>query len=156
MTRIKSPYLQTSRDFPEDFELLEPVLTKMYTEVSQAVNIRIIGNFDKAEVVTGEQWLNPTDPQKKRQSYRRVYSGGAIAPGANDTQPHNISGLTTFTRMWGTCITAAPDYRPIPYASVAANANIDLRADATNYILANGAGAPAIVSYIIVLEYLLN
>lgn len=160
---IKSAYLITSRVFPIESGKLEPILSKMYFEVAQAVNDRIIGVFNKFQVVTGERWFNSTDSTKQDfdvtnqpQTYRQVYQFGAIAAGANLSINHNITGISQFTRIYGTCITDVPDYRPIPYAGLAATDNITLAVNNTIFAVFNGATAPNIVSGIIVLEYLLN
>lgn len=159
---IQKAYLPNTRSFPGNITLLTDDLSKSYIEIAQAVNFRTIGIFDKFQVVTGERWFNDADNLSKRQTYRQVYTIPAsqlpILPAANATFAHNIQGLVTFTRMYGTCITDTPDYRPIPYASVAANNNIDLRVAGANIIVANGTdpAAPIIESGIIVLEYLLN
>lgn len=153
---IQNAYLPTTRGFPADPTQLNGDLSKSYIEIAQAVNFRTIGVFDKFQVVTGERWFNEPDALSKRQTYREVFTVGAIAAGGNATFAHLITGIVAFTRMYGTCITDTPDYRPIPYASVAANSNIDLRVQGPNIIVANGAAAPNIVSAIVVLEYLLN
>lgn len=161
---IQSPYLITSRVFPIDSGKLEPILSKMYFEVAQAVNNRTIGIFNKFQVVTGERWFNSGNPTVKDfdvtqqpQTYRQVYTFGAIVAGANLSFAHNITGVTQFTRIYGTCITTTPDYRPIPFADVvAATGSIAVIADNVNVTVYNGATAPNIVSGIIVLEYLLN
>jgi hypothetical protein len=155
----QKPYLITSRHFPaNDPELLETTLVKSYNEIAQAVNVRTIGIFEMLQIVTGERWFasSATNALDKRQTYRQVYTLPAVAAGATVMINHNITGINQFTHIYGTCITDQPDYRPIPYASVAANANIDIRVTSNKIIIANGAGSPNILSGIIVLEYLLN
>ena len=158
---IKGFFLPTSRSFPSDFTELEPVLTKMYIDVAAQVNNRINGSFDKFENITGEKWFNDNDPLSKRQTYRQVYTFGAIAAGATLSAPHNIEGLVFFTRMFGVVTTdfgsPIPDWRPLPYASATDTLkNVSLKADDTDYTINNGANAPNIISGILVLEYLLN
>lgn len=146
-------YIRTSRDFPLDPKQLRIELDKSYIDIANAVNVRIIGIFPTTvPAITGETWY--MDNNQKRQTLREVYTFGMIAPGAFIDIPHRISGQYEFTRIWGTCKTNVPDSRPIPYASVAANSNIDVRVDATNIVIQNGAAGPAIVSGIIVLEWL--
>ncbi len=155
----QQPYLPKSRQFPVQNPVqLEPELVKSYIDIAQAVNLRTIGIFEQLQIVTGERWFasDPLDATLKRQTYRQVYTFGSIAPGASLAINHGITGITAFTRIYGTCVTNLPDYRPIPYASVAANANIDLRVTSTQIIINNGAGSPTLLSGIIVLEYLLN
>lgn len=154
---IRQSYLVTSREFPVEQEGLNEELTKAYTDIANAVNSRTIGVHDKFQVVTGERWFNNTNVQSKRQTYRQVYEFGAITAGAPAvTVAHGISGITAFTAIYGTCITATPDYRPLPYASTTAGANIELNVDATYIYITVGAISPNVTSGIVVLEYLLN
>lgn len=153
------PFLPTSQVFPEDQSQLLIVLTDNYISIADAVNLRVIGTYDKLEIPTGKQYFNDTDNQKKRFSYRQVYSLPATAAGSTSSIAHNISGITTTTictQIYGTAITSTMN-RPIPYVSVTAvNQGIEINVDATNINVINGAAAPAIISGIIVLEYLKN
>jgi hypothetical protein len=155
----QQPYLPNSRDFPvQSPTLLEPELVKSYIDIAQAVNVRTIGIFERLQIVTGERWFSadPTNALRKRQTFRQVFTFGAIAAGGSLAITHGITGIVAFTKIVGTCVTDAPDYRPIPYASVAANANIDIRVTSTQIIISVGAGSPNLVSGIVILEYLLN
>lgn len=91
---ISSPYLITSRIFPKQEEL-SPALTKMYIDIALAVNARVIGIFDKFRVVTGKQWFNDQEPQKKRQSYRDVYTIPSILEGITTIVPYQLFPETT-------------------------------------------------------------
>jgi hypothetical protein len=151
-------FLPTSEVFPEDQGELLIKLTTKYTDVAQAVNIREIAFYQNGEaLLTGQQFSIPGTNNEKKYTFRQVYYFGAIAANVTLTIPHNIVGLVQFTHMYGTCVTAVVDYRPIPYASTPTITDqIILRADATNVYITNGSTAPAITSGIIVLEYLLN
>lgn len=161
---IRASYLVTSRKFPTDIDELQPYLGKTYFDIAQAVNERTIGIFDLFQVVTGERWFNPAKVDfnaanipAKRQTYRQVFILPATAAGATTIIPHNIANPVAFTRIYGTCITNVPDFRPIPYASATVVTNqIEIKANATQIIVINGATAPNITSGIIVIEYLLN
>jgi len=145
-------YLRTSREFPEDMHMLTVEINKTYLDVAQAVNNRTISIFPiNRPAITGESFFLTT---QRQQSLRQMYPFGAIAAGTSISINHGIQMISQFSRIYGTCITALPDNRPIPYASVAANANIDLRVTSTQIIIANGAAAPNIVSGIIILEWL--
>lgn len=154
----QAPFLPTSQVFPEEESQLLIVHTDVYASSAQAINIRQIGTYDKLEQINGQFFFNDTTPSKKRLAYRQTYSFGATAAGATTLVAHNISGvnsIVTFTHIYGTCITAVIDNRPIPYASVTAiGEQIEVLIDATNINISNGAAAPAITSGIIVLEYL--
>lgn len=152
-----APYLQTSVFFPDNFDEFRVKFLALYRDISNNVNIRQLGVFDLEEFLTGEKWFTSGDPQKKRQTFRTVYSIGAIAAGATLNTVHGLTGVTAFTHIYGTAITAVPDNRPIPYASATAvNQQIEIKVDGTNITIINGAGAPNITSAIVVLEYLKN
>lgn len=149
-----APYLQTSTYFPEDFESFRIKFLEVYRNISYATNSRGIAVFDLQEFLTGEQWFSD-DPQTKRQTFRKVFSLGAINAGATSTVAHNILGITSFTYLGGTCVTAVPDFRPIPFSSASnVNQQIEIRANSTNLIVVNGSGAPNITSAIVTLEFL--
>lgn len=153
------PYLPSYRSFPKegDDEKLSSDLTKMYSELANTINSRIIGIFNQIQAVTGEQWLNTSNTLQPRQSYRSVYIVPAIAAGGTGTINHGLSGVTQFTRIWGTAVTAAPDNRPLPYASAAAvNQQIELKVTSTQIIIILGAASPNVTQGLCVLEYLLN
>jgi hypothetical protein len=151
------PYLPTSTFFPNDFDEFRVKFLELYRNISNSVNTRQIGVFDLQEFLTGEQWFTTGDPQKKRQTFRRTYSIGAIATGATLNTAHGLTGVTAFTHIYGTCVTDVVDYRPIPYVSATAvNLQIEMNVTATNIVIINGAAAPNITSGIVVLEYLKN
>jgi len=155
----QQPYLPTSRKFPVQNPVqLEPELIKSYIDVAQAVNIRTIGIFENLQIVTGERWFSgdASNALLKRQSYRKAFTFAAISAGTSSSILHGITNVTAFTRIYGTCITDIPDYRPLPYASVTANANIELKVTPTQITISVGAASPNITSAIVVLEYLLN
>lgn len=152
-----SPYLVTSRKFPQDKIELESTLTKAYTEIAQTINARTIGLYEVIPVVTGNRYFNDGDPQNRRQSFRKVFNLGAVAAGATATITHGIKNLITCVMIYGTCETNAPDFRPIPYTSVTnVNEQIQINVTATQITVMNGAGGANILNGIIILEYLLN
>lgn len=152
-------FLRTSREFPEDLIQLTKELTKSYLDTANAVNIRTIAMFPTLRpAVTGESFFLVDN--RRQQSLRQVYTFSTINPGLPINIPYKITGLQQFSRIYGTCITAQPDYRPIPYASVGA-ANIDIRVVPTtsttgNIVIVTGAASPVINSGLVVLEWLSN
>ena len=150
-------FLPTTINYPKDPAELINRLNKVYEDTATRLNIKQIGVFDLVEFLTGEQWFVSGNPQTKRQTFRIVFSIGAIAAGATSTTAHGLTGITAFTHIYGTAVTAAPDFRPIPYASATAvNTQIEIKIDNTNITIINGAAAPNITSAIVVLEYLKN
>lgn len=153
----QAPYLQTSIYFPEEFEEFRVKFLEVFRSISNTVNSRQIGLFDLTEFITGEQWFILGNAQVKRTTFRKVFSIGAIGAGVTLNTAHGLTGVTAYTHIYGTAVTAFPDFRPIPYASVTAvNQQIEIRVDATNIIISNGAAAPNITSAIVVLEMLKN
>lgn len=152
---FSNSFLPPYRNFDVDDGQLKLLLTSDRTAIANAVNVKTNGIFEIVETMTAEQFFSvATDSQKKRYPFRKVFPFGAINAGASLAIPHLIANITQFTRIFGTCITATPDFRPIPHASVTANANIEVIVDASNITINNGAGGPNITSGIITLEYL--
>ncbi len=153
-------FLPTTQYFPEDAQRFREILTFVYSDIARRLNDKEIALYDLVELVTGEQWFTTGDPQIKRGGFRQVYEVTAIAPGATLLIPHNISGVnttTTFTHIYGTAFTSFPDNRPIPFSSATVVTDqIEIEVRANNIRIVNGATAPAIVSGVVVLEYLLN
>ena len=158
ISRTNQPFLITSRLFPPDLSLLQPVLNKSYIEIALAVNKRVIGSFEPVEVVTGETWFEESimgDAIIRRQSFRQFFEFDAIAIGATLAITHEIEDIDEFTRIFGTCVTAVPDFRPIPYASATVvTEQIEVNLTSTTLTIINGATAPAITSGRVVVEYL--
>lgn len=164
-TRNQTPYLITSRKFPvNNPQQLDAELSKFCTDVSDAVNDRINGIFETFQIVTGENWYNLNfqppykNQQKRRQSYRYLFTFGAIEPGTPLAITHGITGITQITHhTGGGVVTDIPDFRIVPYVSATlATDQIELQVTPTQIIIINGSTAPAIVSGYVDLEYLLN
>ena len=153
----QAPFQVTSTFFPEGFEEFRVKFLEIYNGLANNVNVREIAVYDLVEFLTGQQWFTSGNPQKKRQTFRRVYSIGAVAAGATVNTAHGLTSITTFTAIYGTAVTDAVDYRPLPYVStVALNQQVSLTVDATNIIIVNGAGAANITGALVVLEFLKN
>jgi ribosomal protein S16 len=152
-----APFLSVTEVYPEDKSQRQIKHTNVYSNIANAVNVREISIYDLQTLITGQRFFNPNDVQNLRFSYRKVFQLGAVAAGATATIAHNINGLTTFTRLYGTLIDKAGFYLPLPYVDALNVTNqVSLYADITNIYVVNGATANDIVSGIIVAEYLLN
>lgn len=160
---IKTPFLITSKQFSIDSEELQHQLIKSYTEIALAVNTRTIGIYDKFETITGNQYYNDDNPQKRRQSYRRIYSitGTATDPLPTPviTIPHEISILDTFElfQIYGKAQNNTRTFFvPIPYINLAnADGNIGLDMDDVNINIRTTTANWAFYSISIVVEYFL-
>ena len=150
-------FLRTAREFPEEIHQLALEVNRMYVDVAGAVNDRTNGLYPTTRpAITGNSYFLLAN--QRNQSFRQVYLFGAINAGTATTLSYGNISFTQFVHIYGTCITDQPDMRPLPYASIAPNGNIDLRIDtsAGNIVISNGAGAPNITSAIVVLEWVAN
>ena len=154
----KTAFLPTSRTFPEDQVSRIIEHTSTYIDTANAVNIREIALYqDGQEIVTGQQWSIPGDNRKKYLILRKAIYFGAIPAGATINPAHGIPNLVECTLINATCITAVPDFRPIPYADTANVTNqISILVTAANLVITNGATAPNITSGKAVIEYIRN
>lgn len=147
-------YLRTSREFPEELHQLSVEINKTYIDIANAVNVRTIGLFPvNRPAQTGNSWYFTS---VRQQTLRQVYPFGAIATGATLNIPYKITGFNRLIALWGAVVTDAPDERPIPFASVVANGNIQVLLDTANsqIVISVGAGSPNVVSGFIVFEWL--
>ena len=151
---VQSVFIPTSENFQVSDEELRIVLTKQTYQTAFALNLKETGIYQTVEVQTSQTWFS-TNAQNPRYGFRKVFPFGSIVAGATLTIPHEIT-FTLMTAIYGTCTTVVFDSKPIPYASVAANSNIEVNLDSVNIYITNGAAAFDIVSGIIVLEYLKN
>lgn len=157
----KTPFLRTSRQFPTETKQLSLEIDRSYIDIANAVNNRTIGIFpSNAPGVTGESWFLRNSP--KQQTFRKIYSFGAIASGTELDIPIEITtGFVLFTRIYAAVITNVVDYRPIPYVdpsggTVGMTILVGPVAGQLQIRIVLGATAPAVTSGIAVLEYLSN
>lgn len=154
-----TPFLQNTITFSKDDQQFLIQLTALYGQIARYVNSKEIAIYNLAETITGQQWFVSGNPQLTRLTNRKVFQIGSIPTGNISITAHGITGFSTltFTSIYGTAITDIVDQRPIPFASAAVVTNqIEIRVDATNITIVNGATAPNITSAIVVLEYLKN
>lgn len=147
-------YLPQDVDLPEEAKELKELLKKTLEDHAKMINIKDTGSYEEIEQIINQQFFG-ANPQTKRYVFRQVYDFGAIAAGATLNIVHGITGITEFTRIYGTVVTNVIDYRPLPRVStVAINQQISLDVVGINIVIINGAGSPNITDGIVVLEYL--
>lgn len=145
-------YLQTTRIFPKDPELLVVELGKSYLDIATTVNTRVISIFPtRRPAISGEEWFLRNN--QKQQGFRQVYPITGTG-----SYPHgiNIATIGGFTKIYGT-FTDGSFWYTLPWVSVvAANAQINVFVNATNIVITGGGGAgqPVIVSGFVVLEWI--
>lgn len=146
-------FLPENIEIPTSSADLPSYLKLRLEEILRLLNRKDTGSYEEIEQIINQQFFGST-PQNKRFVFRRVYSFSAIGAGAFINIPHGITGVTNFTRIYGTTQNAT-DSRPLPYADAAAVANqVAVLVTSTDIVVTNGATAPAIVSGIVVLEFL--
>lgn len=112
---LTSPFLRTTRNFPDDPNKLSDELDKAYIDTAAAVNNRTVGLYPSVRpIVTGDSYYIFKD--QKQQSLRKVYPFGAIAPGAELDIPVGITHFDQFVKIYGTVVCSDGTYRPLPYA----------------------------------------
>lgn len=148
-----NPYLPSQRFFPEDPSFLHRELNNSYVDIAKSVNLREIGVYSQSLTATG-QVFEVLPGTQSQEAQRQIYIIGAIAPGATSSTDHNLINFTMFTHIYGVAQTSTNIWEPLPYASVTANANVELSVTQTQIVIKNGAAAPAITSVIVVLEFI--
>ena len=132
-----------SNQLPEslDYEFQDnPILSiqQYLRRTANIMNTKIGGYFVPMENANFEQFFTPGTPFVFRNGYRQLFdlvalnSGVIPNDGATHSFAHGITGITTFTRIYGTATTSTPTYLPLPYASNTANNNIEIWFDNTN------------------------
>lgn len=148
-----APYLKNQWQFPyDDLRGLSNQVDIAYIEIASKVNARTVGTHSVSfPLVTGERWFlaGSTTPQ---QSLRRIYTftgAGNIAHGID---------LTTITLFTNKCHGSYTDntnwYGVIFASSVGIAGQVTFSLTPTNIVVVVDAGAPAVTSGTIVLEWL--
>src|SRR5512135_761310 len=90
-------YLQNTRLFPKDAELLSAELGKSYIDIANTVNTRIISTFPTVRpAINGEEWFLANN--QKQGGFRQVYS---FTTTASINHGLNFTNIARFTRCWG-------------------------------------------------------
>lgn len=147
-----SPYLREQRQFPdEDIKLLSKQVDQAYIDIAAKVNARTIGLFPvNVQAITGESWYFSGQPQRQ-QSLRQVYTFTATG---NIAHGINFATVSMFTKPSGSFTDGTNYYGAIYASSTAIAGQVSFYITPTNIVVLAGAGAPTIVSGIIILEWL--
>ncbi len=148
-------YLRTSREFPEDIKQLTREMSKSYIDTSNAVNSRTIGIFPvNRSAISGESWF--ISGNQKQQGLRQVYT---FTSTADIDIGFKFSSISQFTKLTGVYTNGTSWFGLIPGTSVAVAGQIlfylttgSSTSDVIRFVL--GAGAPALTSGTIVLEWI--
>ncbi len=146
----QTPYLRTSRDFPEESHQLSVELERAYIDIAAKVNERIIGIFPtNRPAVTGSSYY--LTGQTRQQELRQVYvftSTASINHGINVINPNQFTGYQ------GTYTDGTNSYGLIFGSNTAIAGQISFYLTATQIVFVTGAGAPTLTSGTIVLSWL--
>lgn len=147
----QTPYLRVQRNFPVDAQSLSVELSKSYVDIANNVNNRTIGIFaTNYPSVNGESWY-VEGGNRRQQALRQVYpftAAGNIAHGINTAQ------IGTFSKPSGSFTDGTNWYGAIYASNMAIAGQVTFYITPTNIVVLSGAGAPAIVNGLIILEWL--
>jgi hypothetical protein len=147
----QTPYLRTSRNFPDDPKQLTVEVNRTYIDIAAAVNNRTIGIYPANNPsITGNSFFIKN---QRQQSLRQIYQ--IVGTG---TFPHGIKNYTNviFTQIYGV-FTDGTFWYTLPWVSVvAANNQINIFLDSLNIVITGGGGGaqPVIQSGLVVLEWI--
>jgi hypothetical protein len=160
MTNIinTAPYLRTSWLFPPEIGQLTVELQRSYTSIAENVNVRTIGlyptNFPS---VTGNGYFFTS---RRQQSLRQLYY---FTSTSNINIGFKLANIGQIIQMYGIYLSGTSYYGLIPASNVAiagqrsfyvAVNNASTTSDVITFVA--GAGAPALTSGTIILEWLSN
>lgn len=149
---LKVAYLREQRAFPtDDVKLLAKQMDQTYIDIASKVNSRSIGQYPVSFYsISGDKWYFAGGNQYQ-QSLRQVFtfsSTGNIPHGLNWSSVSLIS-----PNSYGTFTDGTNWYGAIYAGSTAIAGQVTFYVTPTNIVVVGGAGAPAITSGSIVLEY---
>lgn len=145
----QTPYIITSRNFPEDIKPLCIELSRTYIDIANAVNNRIISIFPQTRpAITGENWFINN---QRQQTIRQVYAFTSTA-----SIPHGItlSNISRFTSCYGMWTDGTNWYGLICGSNVAIPGQTSFYIDPTNIVFVVDVASPILTSGIIVLQWM--
>lgn len=148
----RTPYLVQQRKFPsESIQALTVQIDRAYIDIAEKVNSRTISIFGlKTPIITGEKWYI-TGQVTQQQTLRNLFTYTSAGSIPHDLNFANIDG---FTKIYGT-FTDGSNWYPLPYVdTVAATNQVNVIVTPTNIVITRGAGAPAITSGFVIIEWL--
>lgn len=148
----QAPYLREQRQFPnDDLRELSSQMDHAYIDIASKVNARTVGTFAvNFPIVTGESWYLAGSAQRQ-QTLRRLYtftSTGSILHGID------WNSVSKITKPFGTFTDGTNWHGALYASSVAIAGQVTFYVTSTSIVVIAGAGAPAITSGVIDLEWL--
>lgn len=143
-------FLRTSREFPAELQQLTVEANKAYVDTANAVNNRTISIFPtNRPAINGESWF--LTGNQRQQGFRQVYT---FTSTANIAHGINTTSFSQFSRKFGNYTDGTNFYGLISASNVAIAGQITFYVTPTDIVFLTGAGAPALTSGTIVLEWL--
>jgi hypothetical protein len=152
MSSNTAPFLRTSWQFPDDNpQALSVQIDRAYVAIANNVNARVIGTFpDNIPVNNGKAWFVSGI---RYESQQQIFSFTAAT-----SIPHGINTQTI--RFFGNCFGSYFDgtnWNGLIFGSSTAIAGQNsFYITPTNIVIIAGAGAPAIVSGVVCLEWVVQ
>lgn len=146
----RTPYLRTSRSFPEDLHNISIEINTAYLDIANAVNQRTIGLFTLTKpVVTGESWFYNNN--QKHQGLRQIYTFTTFA---NINHSIDFTNVDVFSRCYGDYTDGTNWYGLIYGTSVLISGQVVFYLTPTQIVFVQNGTQPAITKGILVLEWL--
>jgi hypothetical protein len=149
-TNNTAPFLRSSWQFPDDNpQALSVQVDRAYVAIANNVNARTIGVFpDNIPIGTGERWVLSGQSHAGQRKVFTFTATGNIAHGLD------VSTISYFTNCFGSFTDGTNYYGLIFAGSTTIAGQISFYLTPTNIVVAAGAGAPAITSGIVCLEWI--
>lgn len=146
----QSPFLRTSRNFPQEAQPLAVEVNRSYLEIADKMNDRTIGLFPTTRSgQNGEKWY--ITGNKAQEAFRQVYPFTTTANIPHGLTWNSVSFISPSS--YGT-FTDGTNWYGCPYASnVAIAGQISFYVTPTNIVFLSGAGAPSLTQGYINLEW---
>lgn len=145
-------YLEPNIELPKTSEQLAEIMTYRELETATILNNKENAFYDLQESLTGQQWFT-SNPQVKRQTFRKVVEFGTLPNSSTKLVAHGISGASFFTKIYATASNGGT-FIPIPFASTIGE-HIEIYVTATDVGIVTASDRTAYSAYV-VLEYLKN
>lgn len=151
-----SPFLRVYREFPEDIRQLGIECNKAYIDTANILNERTIGlHVVNKSVINGESWFLNT---RKQQGLRKVFQ---FTSTADIPLGFKFNDISQFTKLNGVYTDGTSTFGLIPGTSTAISGQIifyittgSITSDVIKFVV--GAGAPALTSGTIILDWISN
>jgi hypothetical protein len=146
----QTPFLRTSRNFPEEIGQFTVEVNKAYVDTANAVNNRTISLFPSDRpAINGESWF--LTGNLRQQGFRQIYQFATTVPILHRIM---ITTPAQFVRGFGSYTDGINTYGLIWGSTVAIAGQISFFISPTSIVFVIGAGAPVPTTGVVILEWL--